>query len=180
MKSQKITLRSLSQADDLSKIHELYTEAFPECERKPFDVMTAAIGHGLDMLSIERGDFSGLAIVLTHENVALLDYFAVAPNLRGMGIGEDSLELLKQKYPDNALLIEIEDPDDECDNSEIRHRRLGFYKRCKMVEMPYTVNFYGTKMLVLTSGSPVTFDEHIAVYKNVLGDDVAQNITLYK
>ena len=131
------------------------------------------------MCAIEDGgDFVGLAITLTHGDVALLDYFAVVPYRRGCGIGAAALELLKEKYRGLALLIEIEDPEDECDNRAMRVRRLGFYRRCGMNIMPYKVYFYGTKMLTLASGGDVGFDGHIAVYKAVLGSEVASNITL--
>ncbi len=175
----KLTLRNCTAGEDLTAIRSLYEDAFPECERKPFDVMASAIGHGLDMCAIEEGgSFVGLAITLVHGGVALLDYFAVAPHRRGCGIGAAALDLLKEKYSGQALLIEIEDPSDECDNREIRVRRLGFYRRCGMKIMPYKVYFYGTKMLTLTSGGDVGFKDHIAVYENVLGDEVASNITL--
>ncbi len=175
-----ITLRAISASDGaLTAIRALYEEAFPECERKPFDLMVAAIGRGLDMCAIEDGgDFVGLAIVLTHGDVALLDYFAIVPHRRGCGIGETALDLLREKYSGRALLIEIEDPDDECDNPEIRCRRLAFYRRCGMHIMPYKVNFYGTRMLVLTCGGDVTFPAHASVYRSVLGEDVASNIVL--
>ena len=47
-----------------------------------------------------------------------------------------------------------------------------------MVEMPYKVWFYGTKMQVLTSGKDVSFESHYEVYKMILGSDVAKNIEL--
>jgi GNAT superfamily N-acetyltransferase len=126
----------------------------------------------------EGGSFVGLAITLVYGEVALLDYFAIAPHRRGCGIGAAALDLLKKKYSGRALLIEIEDPDDDCDNPEIRRRRLSFYKRCGMNIMPYKVYFYGTKMLTLTSGGRVEYPAHVAVYENVLGDEVAANIVL--
>ena len=175
----KLKVRNCTLGEDLSNIRSLYEDAFPECERKPFDVMARAIGSGLDMCALEEGgEFVGLAITLVHGDIALLDYFATAPHRRGCGIGASALELLKKKYSGRALLIEIEDPDDECDNPEIRRRRLTFYKRCGMALMPYKVYFYGTKMLTLTSGGCVDYPSHVAVYENVLGDEVAKNIVL--
>ena len=179
VKAPSLKIRNCTADEDLTAIRSLYEDAFPECERKPFDIMVSAIGHGLDICAIEEGgSFVGLAITLVHGGVALLDYFAVAPHRRGCGIGAAALDLLKEKYSGQALLIEIEDPSDECDNREIRVRRLGFYRRCGMKIMPYKVYFYGTKMLTLTSGGDVGFKDHIAVYENVLGSEVASNITL--
>ena len=179
IKAPSLTIRNRTADEDLTAIRTLYEDAFPECERKPFDVMVSAIGRGLDMCAIEEGgSFVGLAITLVYGDVALLDYFAVASHRRGCGIGAAALDLLKKKYSGRSLLIEIEDPDDECDNPEIRRRRLSFYKRCGMNIMPYKVYFYGTKMLTLTSGGCVDYPSHVAVYENVLGDEVAKNIVL--
>ena len=179
MSYHKIYLRACTKKEDLDAIEALYNEAFPECERKPFEVMTAAIGRGLDMCALEEnGKFVGLAITLMYGGVALLDYFAILPHFRGNGIGSSALRAIKENYPGYTVLIEIEDPSAECDNREIRMRRQRFYLRCGMVRMPYKVNFYGTEMLVLTSGGRVSFDEHVAVYKNILGEAVARNISL--
>lgn len=72
-------------------------------------------------------------LIQSGPGAVLLDYFAVAPNLRGGGIGGKILELLKQWTAKKAplLLAEVEDPDfavDEQDRS-IRNRRIGFYRR---------------------------------------------------
>ena len=88
--------------------------------------------------------------------------------------------MLKKRYAGKALLIEIEDTDEECENRADRMRRKAFYLRNGMVEMPYKVWFYGTKMQVLTGGEAVSFDAHHDVYKYILGSDVAQKISLVK
>lgn len=71
--------------------------------------------------------------IQTRPGAVLLDYFAVAPSLRGGGIGGEILELLKQWAAQKAplLLAEVEDPKfslDEKDRS-LRNRRIGFYQR---------------------------------------------------
>lgn len=165
--------------NDLGEIENLYESAFPVCERKPFRAMVERINHGVEMLGIEEdGEFVGLAIVLVTDTIALLDYFAILPEKRGNGIGGRALAKLRERYRNHALLIEIEDPSEPCDNRHDRVRRLAFYRRNGMIEMPYLIWFYGTKMLVLTNGIPVTFAEHYEVYRLILGENIAQNITL--
>ncbi len=173
-------LREYNSADELENIKELYIIAFPEEERKPFELMAERIGSGVEMLGIENdyGEFLGLAVMLVHGNVALLDYFAVMPELRGKSVGSQSLAMLKEKYSGKCFLIEIEDTEEECENHADRVRRKAFYLRCGMVEMPYRVWFYGTKMQVLTGGDVIGFEEHIKVYEAVLGSSVAERILL--
>ncbi len=174
-------LKEYTDENDLKKIEELYTDAFPESERKPFGLMAEKINNGIEMLAIEDcGNFLGLAIVLIHGNIALLDYFAITPQMRGKNIGSNALDLLKKKYSEKILLIEIEDTDEESENHADRIRRKSFYLRNGMIEMPYKVWFYGTKMQVLTNGESITFKEHSDVYTAILGKQVSKNITLAK
>ncbi len=162
----------------LDKIEKLYIEAFPEIERKPFELMVEKIGQGVEMVAIEdeNGEFCGLAIMLAYGSIALLDYFAVVPEMRGRNIGSRALGLLKERYAGKVLLIEIEDTDEPSDNHADRLRRKAFYLRNGMVEMDYKVWFYGTKMQVLTNGGIVGFEAHRAVYDNVLGREVSERI----
>ena len=123
-------LREYTSANELAKIEKLYVEAFPEVERKPFEVMCKGIGAGVEMLAIEEnGQFLAMAIMLIYGSIALLDYFAVCPTQRGGGIGSRALELIKERYEGKAVLIEIEDTDEICEDRPMRIRRKGFYLR---------------------------------------------------
>ena len=173
-------LVSYISGKQIENIERLYMEAFPCEERKPFDVMLEKCGEGVEMVAIEDdcGDFLGLAIMLVCGNIALLDYFAIESEKRGNNVGSRALQMLKERYADRILLIEIEDTDEESDNLADRIRRKSFYLRNGMVEQSYKVWFYGTKMQVMTGGDDVTFDDHIAVYRKVLGKEVSDNITI--
>jgi hypothetical protein len=165
--------------EQLVKIEALYMEAFPEEERKPFDLMTSKIGSGVEMLAIEEaGEFLGLAIMLIYDNIALLDYFAIMPHKRGSGIGSRALGALKEHYCGKTLLIEIEDTEEDCENHADRVRRKAFYLRNDMVEMDYKVWFFGTKMQVLTGGDVVTFESHNRVYEAVFCKEIADKVAL--
>lgn len=165
--------------EQLGKIESLYIEAFPQEERKPFDLMADKIGKGVEMIAIEEdGEFLGLAIMLVYDNIALLDYFAIIPEMRGLNIGSRALCALKEHYSGKAFLIEIEDTDEECENHADRVRRKAFYLRNGMVEMNYKVWFFGTKMQVLTGGDIVTFESHNRVYEAVLGKETADKVAL--
>ena len=165
--------------EQLSRIEALYTEAFPEEERKPFELMADKLGSGVEMVAIEEaGEFLGLAIMLICDNIALLDYFAIMPEMRGKNVGSRALAALKERYVGKALLIEIEDTDEDCENHADRVRRKAFYLRNGMVEMNYKVLFFGTKMQVLTGGDPVSFASHNKVYEEILGKDVAEKVAL--
>lgn len=167
--------------NQLQLLRALYEESFPAEEKKPFDLMLRKQEEGhMELLGIEddEGEFLGLAIMILHKNIALLDYFAVCPEHREKGIGSKTLSLLKDRYPGKTLLLEIEDPEEPSDNGEERTRRKNFYLRNGMEIMPYKVWLFGVKMLILTHGVPVTFAEYHEVFEAVFPPQVGKRITL--
>ncbi|MEH2944009.1 hypothetical protein VSQ32_14355 [Lachnospiraceae bacterium KK002] len=173
----KLTIcTSESQLDHLKR---LYLEAFPAPERKPFPLLLAKSREGLvELLAVEGEDdrFLGLAVTVLHKDMVLLDYFAIVPGMRGQNAGSKALRLLKKRYPDRKLILEIEDPEEESDNREERMRRKAFYIRNNMVIMPCSLELFGIKMLLLTSGDRITFGEYREIYEAVFPGTIADNI----
>ncbi len=173
-------LNKVTAKEKIEKIHKLYLEAFPEVERKPFDEMTKKAEEGvLEFVAIEEdnGEFIGLGISILYDKYALLDYFAIEKEKRGMGYGRKALMEFKKRYSDRLFLLEIESTFDECDNPQDRLRRKDFYLSCGMVCMPYIVNFLGTLMEVLTFGENITYEEHKSIYANSFDGDIAKRIS---
>ena len=173
-------LNKVTTKEKTEKIHALYLEAFPEVERKPFESMVQKMQEGkLEFVSIEEddGEFIGLGITILYDKYALLDYFAIAKDKRGMGYGRKALMEFKKRYSDRLFLLEIESTFDECDNIDDRLRRKGFYLSCGMVCMPYIVNFLGTLMEVLTFGDNITYQEHKSIYTNSFDGAIAKRIS---
>ena len=165
--------------EKIDMIRELYLEAFPEIERKPFDEMVKKMQEGnLEFLSIEdNGEFIGFGISILYDKYALLDYFAIKEAKRGKGYGRKALMSCKERYSDKLFLLEIESTFDEGDNMEDRKRRKEFYLSCGMVCMPYIVNFLGTLMEVLTFGESITYEEHKSIYASSFEGDIAKRIS---
>ncbi|MBQ8174710.1 MAG: GNAT family N-acetyltransferase [Clostridia bacterium] len=166
--------------EQLASVEALYLVAFPPSERKPFSLIQKKVGEGsMEILSMEEnGRFLGLAIMILHGDIALLDYLAVAPECRGGGIGTKTLAALRARYPDRHLLLEIEDPDEPSDNRAERLRRREFYTRNGMTPMPYKIWLFGIKMLVLTDGAAIPFDRYHAIFGDVFSEKAAQNVRL--
>ncbi len=163
----------------LASLERLYLEAFPASERKPFPLLLAKSQEGfVELLALEGEDhtFLGLAITVLHQDMALLDYFAVVPDMRGQNKGSAALCLLKDRYRDKKLILEIEDPEEESENKEERLRRKAFYIRNNMVVMPCSLELFGIKMLLLTSGHMVSFEEYHKIYEAAFPGIIAENI----
>lgn len=163
------------------QIETLYLSAFPSVERKPFSLLRQKSQEGqVEILAIEslEGDFLGLAITVLHQDLVLLDYFAIAPIMRGRNIGSKALGLLKERYSGRRLLLEIEDTEEEAENKSERIRRKEFYLRNQMIVMSYLVELFGVKMQILTSDNSVSFEEYHSIYSSVFSREISQKITL--
>ncbi|MCD7955015.1 MAG: GNAT family N-acetyltransferase [Lachnospiraceae bacterium] len=181
----------ISTADSLDKnfILDLYQEAFPEQERKPFSLIErkAAMGEMEMLLIREEKKRIGFAIVAYGERLVLLDYFAISPRWRGQGYGSAALELIQGLYSDRPLFLEVEKPlVPETERSgglldgteqaggmdyaaDIRRRRKAFYLRNGMLETGICVELFGVRMELLSTVPGLTFETCEPLYRSLLG-----------
>ena len=144
-----IELKQVFSGKRLEEVHALYETAFPACEKKPFSMITAGQETGLvEILAIEENNgFLGLAIMAKAGDRVLLDYFAIADQARGHGVGSAALRALRGKYQGMRLIIEIEST--KCVDEEelfLRTRRKKFYLRNGFTMLPYDIDLWGTEM----------------------------------
>lgn len=162
------------------QIRNLYLTAFPEAELKPFELICEKQREGsADILMAEDdGEFCGLAITVSYENLVLLDYFAIDGRKRGSGYGSAALQQLLKYYEGRQLIIEIESSKVPCDNIEERIRREHFYHRNGMKDLDITIELCGVTMVLLSNQTPLTYAEYINVYEQVYGSEIASDIRL--
>ena len=94
-------------------LRALYRSAFPAAERMPLPRFFALQKKGQAEILVLRtgGAFAGLMIVTFAPGYALLNYFAVEPDCRSMGLGSRALPALQQRYPNRQVVLEVEPPD---------------------------------------------------------------------
>lgn len=160
-------------------IKRTYLEAFPKSERKPFGLMKQKARQGLmEMLVFcNKREPVGFAITVLYQNKVLLDYFAIHRSFRGQNYGSGALELLKERYREETLFLEIELPDEKAANQEERIRRKRFYLKNGMQETGLKVCVFRVPMEVLTDGKPLTYDEYHSVYQETIGPAFARRVT---
>ena len=112
-------------------LRALYRSAFPAAERMPLPRFFALQKKGQAEILVLRtgGAFAGLMIVTFAPGYALLNYFAVEPDCRSMGLGSRALPALQQRYPNRQVVLEVEPPDHTAPNARQRQRRLDFYAK---------------------------------------------------
>ena len=158
----RMTLVEAYDIERLAKIQALYQEAFPASERKPFKLMIKKREEGvmeLQALENEQNEFCGLAITILYQDMVLLDYFAIAPKMRGKGTGTE------------GFFLEIERTDVEAENLLQRQKRKNFYLRNGLTETAMYVRLFGVEMEVLSDSCKVNFEEYKRLYADTFGEN---------
>lgn len=95
-----VELKQVFSGKRLDEIHALYETAFPAGEKNPFSMIVSGQETGLvEILAVEENDeFLGLAIMAKAGDRVLLDYFAIADEVRGHGVGSAALQALRERY----------------------------------------------------------------------------------
>ena len=174
-----ITLSPLNDRD-LDAYIELYESSFPISERKELDYMrfgAHASDYDVLVIATDSHPVAGMAITVTHGALTMLDYFAVAPDLRGQGIGSQALPLIRKQVSHSRgghLFLEIETPPplciprDACENAEQRLRRKAFYRSAGLTETGVRAFIYGNDMELLAfpeDAGEITFEGYDALLK---------------
>ena len=107
------------------QVRRLYETAFPVEEQIPYeDLMVLMDKMPLDFTAYYEGEeFVGFTIVYPRKTFNWFWYFAVCDELRGKGMGQQILSMLIEEYKDCTNILDMESPDQVCENSEQRKRR---------------------------------------------------------
>ena len=159
-------------------IRRLYFKAFPPDERKPFGRIVSMVRQGRsDMWCFFReGRFAGFAATINGDELVMIDYLAVVPQLRGQGVGTMALRALCNAYPDHGLFVEIESPFEQSDDTDARLRRKAFYDRCGFRPSRTMADVFGVRMELMCHGCSVDFETYHAFYKTQYSAWAAEHI----
>ena len=149
-------LESLSEKELKALYHERLREDFPPDELRPFSSMQYLLKQNAYHCYAyrENGRITAYAMLILSQGAALLDYFAVAPNRRGQGVGSEFLRELKnisRKFQVPYVLIEAESEDSAETPEQLteRRRRLRFYKNCGCFPTPVFSFLFGVEYQIL-------------------------------
>lgn len=174
-------LNEVPNLRQIFNIYKLYIKSFPKNERKPFFLMLIMWKKKtFEILSIEddKGDFVGLAIVIRHKDLALLDYFAISSKKRNSGAGSKAFYLLKEKYKEQRFFLEIEDTSVESIDSVNRIRRKNFYLKNGMSSLAFKVKLFDVEMELMGDNCNITFEEYHSIFKHLFGTRINKNVLL--
>lgn len=148
------------------RLQQLYIRSFPRAERKPFGVIRRMYREGkADIWCIlADGKFSGLATTVNGDELILIDYFAIAENRRGKGLGKAAMECLLSMYPDRGVFLEIESPDRPGLDRDQRKKRKEFYLSCGFGELGVKAKVFGVYMELLGVRCQLDFEGYRRFY----------------
>ena len=107
-----VELTTVVTPDDLSLLHKLYEDAFPADERRAWRLIESPSKTGCPELFaiIADGHLAGMLTLWNFERFSYIEHLAVAPELRGKGIGAEAMRQLIEKIGNRPLVVEIEPP----------------------------------------------------------------------
>ena len=116
---------------DNQELRNLYQTAFPKEEQIPWnDLMRLVMEMPLDFTAYYDGEeFIGFTIIYPRKSFNWYWYFAVREELRGKGYGQQILTQLIERHKGQPCVLDMESPEQICDNTEQRKRRHDFYLR---------------------------------------------------
>ena len=165
---------------EYSQIKRIYVKSFPLIERKPFALIKSKAKKGSAQIICLKTDekVCGLIITAQHDDIMLVDYFAIDASFRDKGIGTESIrEFLKLYSEQYRVFLEIEKPDD---TDKLKERRKAFYLRNGFNCSGTQISLFGVPMELLYATKPVDFDEYYKLYEKVYGKIWARGVKFLK
>ena len=151
----------LNPADANEDVRRLYETAFPKEEQIPWkDLMCLMKTMSLDFIVYyEDENLVGFTVVYPRKQFNWFWYFAVPEELRGQGVGQRILTQLIEKYKGKSNILDMESPEQVCENSEQRKRRHAFYLRNGFRDTGVGKSFKGIDYTIMMNGEG-TFTQH--------------------
>ncbi len=115
----------------------LYVAAFPEVERRSPEAW-AEYCESKDDFAVyaifDNASFCGFVSLWSFSNFTYVEHFAILPEWRGRGLGEQVVREVVRRSSPRPVVLEVEPPADT-----LTRRRVGFYERSGLVlsDLPY-------------------------------------------
>ncbi|WKA54539.1 GNAT family N-acetyltransferase [Planococcus shixiaomingii] len=156
---------------EIKKVTELYEGSFPQNERIPMKLLLwKAKQDFVDFLVIYDNDvFVGFTYLITREDLTYVLYIAIDNKIRSKGYGSLALAQIKEKYPDNRIILNIEVIDETASNYEQRVTRRKFYTRNGYEGSSYSYRDRWGLYEVMIHGGKVNAEEFHALLKRFAG-----------
>lgn len=153
------------------EIREIYLEAFPKAERKPFFAIKHSVKKGKAQLltATEDGVLQGFVMVIPYGRLVMVDYLAVSGKIRSRGTGGKIIQEVCKRFCDQTIVLLIERLDDNAANWKQRIARRKFYIKNGFTSSDIYISGHSGNMEVLKYGQAVSPPEFLDLQKYALG-----------
>jgi GNAT superfamily N-acetyltransferase len=153
------------------EIREIYFEAFPKAERKPFFTIKRSVKKGrAQLLTAANGDIlQGFVMVIPYGAMAMVDYLAVSGKDRSRGTGSKIIQEVCKRFSDKKIVLLIERTDENAENKEQRIARRKFYLKNGFTSSDIYITGKSGNMELLNYGSAVSLQEYMNLQRYTLG-----------
>ena len=116
-------------AEQWKQVKEIYMEAFPKAERKPFFVLRHSVKSKKAQIltATEDGTLMGFVMVIPYGGMVMVDYLAVSSKIRSRGTGSQIMQQVCEQFADKRIVLLIERLDEKAENAQQRSARRRFY-----------------------------------------------------
>lgn len=153
------------------EIKEIYNEAFPKAERKPFFTVRRSVNKGKALLltAMENEVLRGFVMVIPYKNMVMVDYLAVSSKIRSCGTGSKIMQEVCKRFSDKKIVLLIEQLDNTAENKEQRIARRKFYFKNGFTSSNIYITGRSGNMEVLNFGGTVSVQEYMGLQQYTLG-----------
>ena len=153
------------------EIKEIYMEAFPKAERKPFFTVRRSVNKGKSLLltAMENEVLQGFVMAIPYKNMVMVDYLAVSSKIRSRGTGSKMMQEICRYFPGERIVLLIERLDDTAENKDQRIARRRFYFKNGFTSSNIYITGRSGNMEILNFGGTVSKQEYMDLQQHALG-----------
>ena len=153
------------------EIKEIYMEAFPKAERKPFFTVRRSVNKGKSLLltAMENEVLQGFVMAIPYKNMVMVDYLAGSSKIRSRGTGSKMMQEICRYFPGEKIVLLIERLDDTAENKDQRIARRRFYFKNGFTSSNIYITGRSGNMEILNFGGTVSKQEYMDLQQHALG-----------
>ena len=155
-----------------AQIKEIYLEAFPKRERKPYFTLRHSVKKkkAVVMTASEGDQLLGFTVLIPYQDMVMVDYLAVSSKIRSKGTGSYIMEHVCKHFAGQKVVLLIERLDDMADNREQRIARRKFYIKNGFTSSDIFISGSSGDMEILNYGGMVSKEDYLNLQKYALGN----------
>lgn len=142
------------------KTISLYERSFPVNERRDLTPIIKDESDDDEVLAlIDNDDYIGFVVLLNHDDISHIIYFAIEEKYRDHGYGSTILNMLKQRYPDKKIIADVEEPEEGSFNYRQRLKRVEFYKRNGFIRSDVHYEWLHEDYMIMVANGKISENE---------------------